>query len=141
MMDDVTIFADAITPAADNASAPQQAQAVEAVPADVPAGVDEQAQPQGLFGGGMSTILIYVLLFAGLWFLLFMPQRKRQKALQKLQSELKVGDTVYTTSGIVGKIVSIDEQTATLQVSEGTRIPFLRNSVVGLANNNAPAHR
>lgn len=111
--------------------------AVEAAPAantatvnstEVPATPDAPASPVG----GLSSMLIWVLLFAGLWFLLFMPQRKRQKALQKLQSELKSGDSVYTTSGIVGKIVSLDEKTVTLQVSEGTRIPFLRNAVVGL---------
>lgn len=111
--------------------------AVDAAPAantatvsstEVPATADAPASPVG----GLSSMLIWVLLFAGLWFLLFMPQRKRQKALQKLQSELKSGDSVYTTSGIVGKIVSLDEKTVTLQVSEGTRIPFLRNAVVGL---------
>lgn len=109
-------------------------QSVETVSAEAPVSAPENAAPQGgLGGGGWSSLLIWVLLFAGLWFLLFMPQRKRQKALQKLQNELKSGDTVYTTSGIVGKIVSLDETTVTLQVSEGTRIPFLRNAVVGHA--------
>lgn len=130
-MNNVTIFADALVPAATNQAPAAQTQATESVPA-TPADGQLPDQPQGILGGGMSTVLIYVLLFAGLWFLLFMPQRKRQKALQKLQSELKVGDTVYTTSGIVGKIVATDDTTVTLQVSEGTRIPFLRNAVVGI---------
>lgn len=129
-MNNVTIIAQAAIEAAPEA-APQQTQATATVSADAGAAPAPQP-PQGLFGGGMSSLLIWVLLFAGLWFLLFMPQRKRQKALQKLQSELKVGDSVYTTSGIVGKIVSVDETTVTLQVSEGTRIPFLRSAVVGL---------
>lgn len=131
-MNNVMILAQAIEPAAAPAApAATQTQGTTVAPADVPA---PNAQPQGAFGGGLGSILIWVLLFGGLWFLLFMPQRKRQKALQKLQSELKIGDTVYTTSGIVGKIVSLNESTATLQVSEGTRIPFLRNAIVGLAN-------
>lgn len=125
-MNNVIILAEAALEAAPEANAAPAAQAT----AEVPAG-DVPAQPQGALGG-LSSLLIWVLLFAGLWFLLFMPQRKRQKALQKLQNELKSGDSVYTTSGIVGKIVSLDETTVTLQVSEGTRIPFLRNAVVGL---------
>lgn len=137
-MNNVMIFAQAAIEAAPEA-APQQAQATEAVPAD--GAVPAPQPPQGLFGNGMSSLLIWVLLFAGLWFLLFMPQRKRQKALQKLQNELKAGDTVYTTSGIVGKIVSLDETTVTLQVSEGTRIPFLRNAVVGLTGAGANANK
>lgn len=90
------------------------------------------AQPQGVFGGGMTTILVYVLLFAGLWFLLFLPQRKQRKAMQKLQSELKVGDAVVTAGGIYGKIVSLDEAKATLEVAQG-RITFVRGQIVGKA--------
>ena len=90
------------------------------------------AQPQGPIGGGMTTILVYVLLFAGLWFLLFLPQRKQRKAMQKLQSELKVGDTVVTAGGIYGKIVSLDESKATLEVAQG-RITFVRGQIVGKA--------
>lgn len=134
-MNDVLILAQAIDPAPAESAAPAAVQATESVPAtDVGAVPEGEPQPGGLFGGGVTSLLIWVLLFAGLWFLLFMPQRKRQKALQKLQNELKVGDSVYTTSGIVGKIVEIDTTTVTLQVSAGTRIPFLRNAVVGLAN-------
>ena len=80
----------------------------------------------------MTTILVYVLLFAGLWFLLFLPQRKQRKAMQKLQSELKVGDTVVTAGGIYGKIVSLDESKATLEVAQG-RITFVRGQIVGKA--------
>lgn len=118
------------------------AQAVEAAPATqvvetvavegASASEGVPAQPQGAFG--MSTLLIWVLIFVGFYFILIRPQSKRQKALQKMQSELKVGDSVYTTSGIVGKIVSLDETTVTLQVSEGTRIPFLRAAVSALVN-------
>ena len=116
------------------------AQAVEAAPAQQVvetvavegAPAPEAAQPQGAFG--MSTLLIWILIFVGFYFILIRPQSKRQKALQKMQNELKVGDSVYTTSGIVGKIVSLDDATVTLQVSEGTRIPFLRAAVSALVN-------
>lgn len=134
-MNEVMILAQAAVDPAPEAVAPAGTQAVESQPAvgDELVAPEEQ-QPGGLFGGGATSLLIWILLFVGLWFLLFMPQRKRQKALQKLQNELKVGDAVYTTSGIVGKIVALDKATVTLQVSEGTRIPFLRNAIVGLAN-------
>ena len=89
----------------------------------------EAGAPQA---GGMTTLLIYVLLFVGLWFILFLPQRKQRKALQKLQSELKVGDTVLTASGIYGKIVALDDAKATLEVAQG-RIMFVRSQIVGKA--------
>lgn len=134
-MNEVMILAQAAVEPAPETVAPAGTQAVESQPAvGDELVVPEEQQPGGLFGGGATSLLIWILLFVGLWFLLFMPQRKRQKALQKLQNELKVGDAVYTTSGIVGKIVALDKATVTLQVSEGTRIPFLRNAIVGLAN-------
>ena len=89
----------------------------------------EAGTPQA---GGMTTLLIYVLLFVGLWFILFLPQRKQRKALQKLQSELKVGDTVLTAGGIYGKIVALDDAKATLEVAQG-RIMFVRSQIVGKA--------
>ncbi|MCR5183196.1 MAG: preprotein translocase subunit YajC [Opitutales bacterium] len=92
------------------------------------AAVDE-AQA-GVPGGPMSNILIWVLLFAGLWFLMFMPQRKRAKEQKKMQDSLAVGDQVVTAGGIYGKIVSIDEKTATLEVAQG-RITFVRQQIVG----------
>lgn len=126
-----------IAQAIEEALAAPATQATTEVPAtpDAAAGDPVAQQPQGLFGG--SGILMWGLLLVGMYFLMFYPQRKRQKAIQKMQNELKVGDSVYTTSGIVGKIVSLDETTVTLQVSEGTRIPFLRNAVLGLAGTEA----
>lgn len=126
-----------IAQAIEAAPTASEAQVATEVPATPDAATCDAAaqQPQGLFGG--SGILMWVLLLVGMYFLMFYPQRKRQKALQKMQNELKVGDSVYTTSGIVGKIVSLDETTVTLQVSEGTRIPFLRNAVLGLAGTEA----
>lgn len=109
-----------------------QAAAETAAPAVNAATDAAGAQPQGVFGGGVTTVLVYVLLFAGLWFLLFLPQRKQRKAMQKLQSELKVGDAVVTAGGIYGKIVSLDEAKATLEVAQG-RITFVRGQIVGKA--------
>lgn len=87
--------------------------------------------PQAM-GGGVSTLLIYVLFFVGLWFILFLPHRKQRKALQKLQNELKVGDTVLTAGGIYGKIVALDDTKVTLEVVQG-RIQFVRGQIVGKA--------
>lgn len=121
----ISIFAQA------NTQTPAATATTQAAPAaDVPA-TDQPQQQGGLFGGGSSMIIVYVLIFVGLWFLLIMPQRKRQKAIQKLQAELQNGDNVVTTSGIIGKIVSIDATQAVLQVSAGTQITFLRAHIVG----------
>ncbi len=128
-MNNVMILAQAI----DAAPATTQVGATVAVEG-TPAPAEGDPAQQAPLGGSMSSLLIWVLIFVGFYFILIRPQTKRQKAMQKMQNELKVGDSVYTQSGIIGKIVSLDETTVTLQVSEGTRIPFLRAAVSALVN-------
>lgn len=126
-MNNVMILAQAVE------AAPATTQVVETVAVEgTPAPAGDPAQQPPAFG--MSSLLIWILIFVGFYFILIRPQAKRQKAMQKMQNELKVGDSVYTQSGIIGKIVSLDETTVTLQVSEGTRIPFLRAAVSALVN-------
>lgn len=88
------------------------------------------AKPQP--GFDVTSLLPMVLFGAGFYFLLIRPQQKKAKEIAKKQSELKTGDKVATSSGIVGKVVSIDDtaKTVTLQVSEGVRIPFQRAAIV-----------
>ncbi len=119
MFNEILIFAQATE------AAPAQTQT--AVPAENAAPAEGEA-PQG-FGGGISTLLIYALLFVGIFFLMFMPQRKQRKAMQKLQSELKVGDTIVTGSGIYGKIASLDDAKATLEIAQG-KIEIVRSQIV-----------
>lgn len=85
--------------------------------------------------------VMLLLTFAGLYFLMIAPQRKRQKEIEKKQSEMKTGDRVITTAGIIGKIAGIDGDVVTLQVSEGTRIPFQRQAIVSFVSDEKPAEK
>ena len=63
--------------------------------------------------GTMSMVVIvivYALLFGGLYFFLIRPQRKEQKRVQGMISSLEVGDTVLTTSGFYGVIIDITDE-------------------------------
>jgi preprotein translocase subunit YajC len=51
-------------------------------------------------GGGFAGLLPIILLFVGMWFLIIAPQRKRQKAHDKMLKELKKGDEVVTSGGL-----------------------------------------
>jgi preprotein translocase subunit YajC len=78
-----------------------------------------------------SLPLMLLLFFLGFYFLFMRPQAKQQKEIARRQSELKNGDQVVTSAGILGKVVGIDGDRVTLQVSEGVRIPFQRAAIVG----------
>ena len=71
-----------------------------------------------------------VLMMAAMYFLLIAPQRKRQKELDKLQSELSVGDKVLAAGGIYGRVVSIKDDRITLELEAG-RMVVHKSAVMG----------
>ena len=98
--------------------------------ADAPAApAPAPAQPGGLFGGGMSTLLIFGLMFAAMYFLMIAPQRKKQKEMQKMISELETGDEVMTTSGIFATIANKKSDRFVLRIDEGVKIEVAKSAV------------
>jgi preprotein translocase subunit YajC len=83
-------------------------------------------------GGSTSSLLIFALPVLLIGFMFF-TQRRRQKAAQAMQSTLGVGDEITTTSGMLGRIVALDGQIATLEVSPGVRVRFDRRAIAGPA--------
>lgn len=84
-------------------------------------------------GGGTTILLMYVLMIAGMYFLMIAPSRKQQKEIKKFQDELSIGASVVTTGGIFGKVVQVSDTKVTLQLAEGVRVAFLRTAVLGAA--------
>jgi len=80
--------------------------------------------------GGWTILAMYALLFVGMYFLLFAPQRKRQKELEKLQSDLAVGDKVLAAGGIFGRVVSLKDDRVTLELDSG-RMTVHKSAVMG----------
>ncbi len=78
------------------------------------------AQDSG--SGGLVMLGMYALFFAGIYFLMIAPQRKRQKEVEKLQSELSVGDEVLLFSGIYARIVSMNEAKVTVELESGRMV-------------------
>ena len=71
--------------------------------------------------GQLGSILPLVAIFAIFYFLLFMPMQKQRKQQQKMLRELQNGNVVVTSGGIVGTIVSINEDdTLVLRVNRTT---------------------
>jgi preprotein translocase subunit YajC len=63
--------------------------------------------------------LIPFVLIAGLFVLMTLPQRRMRKQQQTLQDSISVGDEVRTAGGIHGRIISLDEKTAVIEVESG----------------------
>lgn len=71
---------------------------------------------QGLPGGNMTAILIQVVpLVAIMYFLFILPQRKEQKRHRELIANLKPGQEVVTTGGLVGEIIQLRDDLVTIK--------------------------
>lgn len=85
--------------------------------------------------GGEANMLVQflplILMFVIFWFLLIRPQQKRAKAHKQMINELKRGDRVVTASGIIGRIVEIDDEQVVLE-SENSRLRVSRSAIGGL---------
>ena len=74
---------------------------------------------------GMIVVVVAVFYFAGI-----RPQKKQEKQVNEMRNNLQVGDEVTTIGGIIGKVVSIKEETFVLETTrDRTRIRFLKTAV------------
>ncbi|HQC37452.1 MAG TPA: preprotein translocase subunit YajC, partial [Thermotogota bacterium] len=62
------------------------------------------------------------------YFLIIMPQRKRDKQYKTMMNELKVGDKIVTIGGIIGKVISLKDQTVDIQTAD-TKLEITRRSI------------
>ena len=84
----------------------------------------------GTLGSSIGTILIIVLFVVVIYFMMIRPQKKQEKETKEMRDNLQVGDEITTIGGIIGKIVSIKEETITIETShDRTKIRFLRSAV------------
>jgi len=86
----------------------------------------------GAAGNEFLSLLPMIGIFVVFYFLLIRPQQKRAKEQKAMMEALQKGDEVVTAGGVVGKVVKLDENYVTLQVSGTTEISFQRNAVTAL---------
>ena len=82
--------------------------------------------------GGFNWLSIAMigLVIVVFYLLLIRPEKKRERAAQEMRSSLQVGDEVTTIGGIIGKVVSIKEETFVLETTrDRTRIRFLVTAI------------
>ncbi len=76
------------------------------------------------------TIAILAVIIVAFYFLLIRPQKKQEKEANEMRNNLMVGDEVTTIGGIVGKIVSLREDTVVIETTKDkTHIRFLRAAI------------
>ena len=93
---------------------------------------DNAAQAGSALGSGI-ILVVYVIFFgAFIYFLMIKPQKKEQKRVAAMHSDMEVGDTVLTTSGFYGVLIDIDDDSVIVEFgnNKNCRIPMQKQAIV-----------
>ena len=77
----------------------------------------------------LVTFMPLILMFAIFYFLLIRPQQKKQKETQEMVKNLKKGDKVVTTGGVIGTVHTLQDDYVVLKVGDDTKIEVLRSYI------------
>ena len=89
---------------------------------------------QGLGGGGSGDVILqlvpFLLIFVIMYFLIIRPQQRRVKEHQEMVKNVRRGDTVVTSGGIVGKVTkATDDPELEIEIADGVRVRLVRGMI------------
>ena len=83
-------------------------------------------------------ILMIVLLFGVMYFMMIRPQQKRRREAEQMQQTLGPGAEVVTIGGLYGHVVSVDDDTVTLEVAPGVHNRYARPAIARVVSGATP---
>src|SRR5688500_733216 len=102
------------------------------------------AYAQAAAGGDANSMLMsllpFALIFVIMYFLILRPQQKKVRDHQELVKNIRRGDTVVTSGGLVGKVTKVvDDDQIEVEIADGVRIRQMRQMVSGVRAKTEPA--
>lgn len=86
--------------------------------------------PEGGVMAAFGSFVWFIPIIALMYFMMIRPQKKREKAVQEMRSKLEVGDEIVTVGGIVGRVVSIKDDSIVLETgNDRSKIRIMRWAV------------
>jgi preprotein translocase subunit YajC len=87
-----------------------------------------QAAP-GAAGGGLSMLIMMIVLFGLMYFMMIRPQMKRQKEHRQLVDGLAKGDEVVSNGGIAGRVEDVGDTFITVEIAPNVKIKLQKTAV------------
>ena len=88
------------------------------------------AQGQNTGGSLWGMLIPIVAMVAIFYFLIMRPEKKRTKKMNEMLDNIQVADEIVTTGGIIGRVVSVKEDTVLIETgSDRTKIRILKSSI------------
>jgi preprotein translocase subunit YajC len=99
----------------------------------------QAAAPTSSMLGGVLPVVLMIAIF---YFLVFMPMRRQQKNQKEMLKTLQNGQTVLTSGGIVGTIVTVADDTVILRVKpDNLKIQVARSAVTSVVSTDEPVKK
>lgn len=95
----------------------------------IPSAFAQDAAAQSQQANPLISFAIFGGFFAFMYFFMIRPQRKRQKEHQNLVSALAKGDEVVMTSGMLGRVIKVDENYVVIETGNGIELKFQKVAV------------
>jgi len=87
------------------------------------------AAPTGGGGSSLQFPIMMALLFGVMYFMMIRPQRRRDKERKAMISNVKKGDRVLLTSGILGQLIEVKDQALVVRIAENTKIEVVKAAI------------
>ncbi|MBA3320625.1 MAG: preprotein translocase subunit YajC [Pyrinomonadaceae bacterium] len=87
---------------------------------------------QGGFGALAAQLVPFIAIFAIFYFLVIMPQRRRQQELQATISAIKAGDRIVTNGGILATVTVVKDKSLLIRSADKSILEISRSAVAGL---------
>ena len=88
---------------------------------------------------GMMQIALLVGMFALFYFLMIRPQQKRMKEHRNMITAVKRGDTVVLSSGVIGKVVRVEDAEVGVEIATGVTIKVVKTMIAEVRVKGTPA--
>ena len=86
---------------------------------------------------GIINMVFLGAIFVVFYFFIIRPQSQRQKEIQRKVEGMKKGDKVVTSSGLIGVLNSIEDDSVLIEVGGGTKLRFLKTAITDVNPNKA----
>lgn len=88
------------------------------------------ANAGGAKGSSWMSIVMLLAMFAILYFLMIRPQKKQEKADAEMRSSIEIGDEIVTVGGIVGKVVTLKDETIIIETgTDRNKLKITKNAI------------
>lgn len=86
----------------------------------------------------LSSLMFPIALLVIFYFLLIRPQQRRQKQHREMVENVRKGDTVVTTGGLIGKVVKPGDDELSVELADGIRVRVVRGMIADVRGKGEP---